>query len=189
MKRIAYIRASTEGQCVDRQIDGLGSICDELHTEKLSALSQSRPVYDEVMAKLRSGDVFVIWDLDRAYRDTRDALDELDRLHARGISIHIANLSVDTSTPYGKLIYTIISALAEFERGVLSQRTREGIAAARRRGKRIGRPPKLTEAQLSDANIRVSQHKESYTQIAAEYGVSSWTLSRSLSKFRENSQI
>ncbi|MFN3171231.1 MAG: recombinase family protein [Hyphomicrobiales bacterium] len=180
MKRRAYIRVSTPEQRHDRQIVGLRGLCDELHIETVSAVSKSRPVYETVMRRLRPGDVFVIWDLDRAYRSTRDALDQLDRLRERDISIHIASLGLDTSTPYGVLIYTIIGALAQFERDLLSQRTKEGLEAARRNGKRIGRPPKMTKRQLQNASLRLVGGAESFDQVAADYGVASWTLARSL---------
>lgn len=178
MKRRGYIRVSTPDQNHDRQIVGLRDICDELHIETVSATSKTRPIYERIMTRLEPGDVFVIWDLDRAYRSTRDALDQLDHLRNRQVSIHIANLGLDTSTPYGVLIYTIIGALAQFERDLLSQRTKEGIEAARASGKRIGRPPKLSKAELETAAARLSF--ESTNAVAAEFGVSSWSLLRSL---------
>lgn len=180
MKRRGYIRVSTPEQRHDRQIVGLKDICDELHIETVSAVSKSRPEYEALMRRLKPGDVFVIWDLDRAYRSTRDALDQLDRLSKRGISIRIANLGIDTSTPYGVLIFTIIGALAQFERDLLSQRTKEGLEAARRNGKRIGRPPKMSKRQLKNASLRLAGGGETFSQVAADYGVAGWTLARSL---------
>lgn len=180
MKKIAYLRVSTAEQCPDRQIDGLEAICDELHIERLSAVSRYRPVYETVITSLKPGDVFVIWDLDRAYRSAKDALIELDKLRARDISIHIANLNLDTTTPHGLLIYTVISGLAEFEHRLLSQRTKEGIEAARRRGKRLGRPPKLTRRQLRAAAKRLKRNGESLQSVAEAYGIAAWTLSRAL---------
>lgn len=182
MKKIAYIRVSTAEQRPDRQIDGLTALCDELHIETLSAVSKARPVYDAVMQRLRPGDVFLIWDLDRAYRSAKDALNELDRLRASDIEIQIANMAIDTSTPYGQFLFTLISGLAEFERQLLSQRTREGLDAARQRGKRIGRPPKMSRAQLMAAAERIRRGGESIAGIAADYGVAGWTLSRALKR-------
>lgn len=182
MKKIAYLRVSTAEQRPDRQIDGLKALCEELHIERLSAVSKCRPVYEEVIATLQQGDVFVIWDLDRAYRSAKDALNELDALRDRGIEVHIANLSLDTSTPYGKLLYTVVSGLAEFERNLLSQRTKEGMEAARRRGKQIGRPRKLNASQLNEARRRVGAESETLKAIASSYGIAPWTLSRSLKR-------
>lgn len=180
MKKIAYLRVSTPDQCVDRQIDGLKGLCDELHVERLSAVSRRRPVYEAVVGSLQSGDMLVIWDLDRAYRSARDALNELDALERRGVNFMIANLKLDTSTPEGYLIYTIMSGLAEFERRTLSRRTKEGLAAARQRGKRLGRPPKLSEVQLCLAARRIGCGGESYSSVAHDLGVNGWTLSRAL---------
>lgn len=184
-KKIGYLRVSTAEQSTDRQIDGLEHVCDELHVEKLSAVSKRRPVYEAVIAKLRPGDVFVIWDLDRAFRSAKDALVELDKLHARGIEILIANLNLDTATPHGMLLYTFISGLAEFERRLLSQRTREGLAAARKRGKRLGRPPKLSSGQIRRAAQQLETHPERLADIAAKHGVHPWTLSRAVKRHRD----
>jgi DNA invertase Pin-like site-specific DNA recombinase len=182
MRKIAYLRVSTAEQRPDRQIDGLQHLCDELHIEKLSAVAKTRPVYNDVIKNLKSGDIFVIWDLDRAFRSTIDALKELDALQKRNIAIHIANLNIDTSSPHGLLIYTIISALAEFERRLLSQRTKEGLAAARRRGRRIGRPPKLTNNQLLRAAHRIKHKGKTVQAVAQSYDVAAWTLVRSFKR-------
>lgn len=179
MRTIGYLRVSTAEQRPDRQIDGLKMICDELHIEKLSAVSPHRPVYERVISSLRRGDMLVVWDLDRAFRSVIDALSEAEKLRARGVHFRIANLSIDTSTPAGIFVYTMMSALAEFERRMLSQRTKEGLAAARQRGKRLGRPPKLTPEQLSDARMRVCAG-ETMRSVAEDFHVAPWTLSRAL---------
>lgn len=186
MKKIAYLRVSTHEQRPDRQIDGLKGMCDELRIETASACSASRPVYESVIRELGAGDILIIWDLDRAYRSAKDALTELDRLRERGIDFQIANLSIDTTTPAGIFVYTIMSALAEFERRTLAQRTREGVAAARRRGKRIGRPPKMDSAQLRRAARRIASGDETIAAIAREHGVAPWTLSRALKRHSKN---
>jgi DNA invertase Pin-like site-specific DNA recombinase len=159
-------------------------ICDELHIETLSATARRRPVYEAVMARLQPGDLFIIWDLDRAWRSAKDALNELDRLRGRGIDFLIANLDIDTTTPHGRLVYTIMGALAEFERATLSRRTKEGLEAARKRGKRLGRPPILTDKQLRKAARRVARG-EFISTIAAELDVRPWTLSRAITRYRE----
>ena len=179
-KRIAYLRVSTAEQTPARQIEGLRHLADELHVETLSAVARRRPVYESVVRRLCPGDALVIWDLDRAYRSSKDAINELDALHDRGVHFHIANLHLDTTAPHGRLIYTILSGLAEFERSLLVQRTKEGIEAARRNGKRIGRPPKLTDVQLFDAHYRLTTRQATRAQIAAEYGIAPWTLTRAL---------
>lgn len=182
MKRIAYVRVSTPEQIHDRQIDGLSPFCDELHVETQSAISKTRPVYEQVIRKLKRGDVLVVWALDRAWRSTKDALVEIDRLKQRGVGIHIASMSIDTASPFGKLLYTFISALAEFERDILSERTKEGLAAARKRGKRLGRPPKMTKRQLKNAARKIRQSGDSVATVAKGYGISGWTLSRAMKR-------
>lgn len=178
-RKIGYLRVSTVDQNPDRQVDGLRDLCDELYVETLSAVSRRRPVYEAVTAALRAGDIFVIWDLNRAYRSAKDALGELDALQQRGIHFHIAKLSIDTTTPTGRFLYTVMGGLAEFERLTLSQRTREGLLAARRRGSRLGRPPKLDDHQLRLARERLSRG-ETITALARTFGVAPWTMTRAL---------
>lgn len=178
-KKIGYLRVSTAEQSHDRQVDGLKDLCDELHVETLSAVSPRRPVYERIMKTLRPGDVLVIWDLDRAYRSAKDALCELDALTRRGINFHIARLNIDTATPTGRFLYTVMGGLAEFERLMLSQRTREGLLAARKRGARLGRPPKLDAVQLAAARDRLSGG-ETVKRVARSLGVAPWTVTRSL---------
>lgn len=186
MKKIAYVRISTPEQRHDRQIDGLRDLCDELEIETLSACSAKRPVYEGVIARLEPGDMLVVWALDRAYRNTKDALNELDALRDRGIHFQIANLNLDTSTPAGIFIYTMLSALAEFERRTLSQRTKEGMDAARKRGARIGRPPALTDDQIREVCLQIETTRRSIKSVALEIGVPRWTLARSIRRFQLN---
>jgi DNA invertase Pin-like site-specific DNA recombinase len=180
MRRIGYLRVSTEEQRPDRQIDGLKAICDELHVETLSAVSKSRPIYERVIRRLESGDVLVVWDFDRAYRSAADALTEINALNKRGVGFRIANFPLDTSTPEGYLLLTILSGMAEFERRILSRRTKEGIAAARNRGKVIGRPRKLLPCQIADARRRIDSGDMTVTAMAKELNVGRWTLTKAL---------
>lgn len=178
--RIGYLRVSTEEQCVDRQVDALAPICDELCIERLSAVAKRRPVYADVTKRLQAGDTLVILDLDRAFRSAKDALTELDKLTERGIAIQIVSMQIDTATPHGKLLYTFISGLAEFERQLLSERTKQGLAAARKRGKRLGRRPKMTDQQIREARQHLTHSNMSLSHVARIYGVHPWTLTRSI---------
>ena len=180
MRKIGYIRVSTPDQRHDRQVLGLEDVCDELHVERLSAVSRRRPVYEAVLSRLQPGDALVVWDLDRAFRSVVDALQQIEGLRSRGIEFQIASLAVDTATPAGMLVYTVMSAFAEFERRKLAQRTREGLAAARRRGVRLGRPPKLNARQLTYARGRLATPGATTAAVAQELGVAPWTLTRSL---------
>jgi len=182
MKNIAYIRVSTPEQRHDRQIDGLKALCDELHIETISAAAGKRPVYDEVLKKLKTGDMLVVWDLDRAFRSVVDALTEAEKLRQRGVHFQIANLHIDTSTPAGIFVYTMLSALAEFERRTLSQRTKEGLEAARKRGARIGRPPVMSLSDIGRARRMIEVEGLTPTGAAKRLGVHRWTLIRSLKR-------
>jgi len=157
-------------------------LCDELHIETLSAVCAHRPIYEDVVSKLTSGDMLVVWDLDRAFRSVVDALTEAKKLKDRGIEFQVANMHIDTSTPGGVFIYTIMSALAEFERNMLIQRTKEGMEAARQRGVRLGRPPKLSPDQIADAKHRLKFDLATLQVLADEFGVSRWTIERAVAK-------
>lgn len=182
MRKIGYLRVSTGEQRPDRQIEGLKEICDEYFVETLSAVSRRRPVFERVVRGLAPGDMLVIWDLDRAFRSAKDALNQLDLLHKRGVAFAIASLNIDTTSPEGYFVYTIMSGLAEFERRMLSRRTRQGLAAARNRGVRLGRPPKLTPVQLFDAQCRIAAKEAKPAEIAAEHGIAPWSLTRAIKR-------
>jgi len=168
--KIGYLRVSTEEQKPDRQLDGLKALCDEVHLEKLSAVHKTRPIYQKVIRKLKRGDTLVVWDLDRAFRSTVDALLEVEKLRQRGVEFQIVTLNVDTATPTGELIYTVMAAFAQFERKNLIKRTKEGMEAARRRGKHIGRPFKLCPKDIALAHREILSGRETYTGMAIKLG-------------------
>lgn len=184
MRKLGYIRTSTNKQLIDRQVDQLETICDEIFIEDgVSACGKHRPVYDRVMREIQAGDVFVVLSLDRAYRSVIDALTELEHLHERGAEFYCLQQSFDTRTAEGRLLYTICAALAEWERMILSKRTREGMQAARRRGSVIGRPRKLTKRQIAWAREQIKEASRctSIAELSGKLDVSSQTLRRALS--------
>lgn len=178
--KIGYMRVSLENQKQDRQEDGLKALCDELYVEKISGASRMRPVYQDVLGKLHAGDTLVVWDLDRAFRSTVDALLEAEKLRRRGVEFQIVNLNVDTATPSGELIYTVMAAFAQFERKTLIQRTREGMQAARRRGVHIGRPYKLTMEEIILAHAKIQAGEATITELAEQFDCSRETLSQAM---------
>lgn len=181
--KIGYLRVSLESQKEDRQEDGLKALCEELYVEKISAASKNRPVYQEIIEKkLKFGDTFVVWDLDRAFRSTVDALLEVEKLRQRGIEFQIVNLNVDTSTPSGELIYTVMAAFAQFERRNLIVRTKEGMAAARLRGKHIGRPHKLHLEEVILAHSRIRAGEATISDMAEQFGCSRETLAQAMKR-------
>lgn len=180
--KIGYLRVSLESQKEDRQEDGLKAICDELYVEKMSGARKDRPVYQQMVSKLRQGDTLVVWDLDRAFRSTVDALLEAEKLRQRGIGFQIVNLNIDTATPSGELIYTVMAAFAQFERSNLIKRTKEGMAAARLRGKHIGRPRKLSLEEVILAQSRHAAGEATLSEMASEFGCSRETLSQAMKR-------
>lgn len=176
------MRVSTQEQCPDRQVDGLRDRCSELCLETLSAVSPRRPVFEAIIDRLRPGDTLVVWDLDRAFRSVLDAVTQAERLRQKGVEFEIVSLQIDTATPAGMLVYTIMSAIAEFERRLLAQRTREGLASARLRGARLGRPRKLNDGQLEQARAILDAREGTTASVAQSFGVAPWTLTRSLQR-------
>ncbi len=183
MSKLGYIRTSTDKQLIDRQVNQLEKICDEVFIEDgVSAVKKKRPVYDRLINQLVDGDVLVVLSLDRAYRSVIDALSELDKLHQRNIEFYSLTQNFDTRTPEGKLLYTVSAALAEWERSILSKRTKEGMEAARKRGSIIGRPRKLKPEQVSWAKsmMLINGGVGTITQISSALDVSPQTLKRAI---------
>lgn len=182
--KIGYLRVSTEEQKPDRQFDGLKDICDKVYIEKISAVSKNRPVYEKTLKQLKARDTLVVWDLDRAFRSTVDALLEAEKLRKRGVAFQIVTLHVDTATPAGELIYTVMAAFAQFERQNLIKRTKEGMAAAKRRGKHIGRPYKLTPREISYAYNKIQAGRSTILGMASELDCSRDTLFNSIRRLK-----
>ena len=180
--KAGYLRVSTDEQRPDRQIDGLQAVCDELYIETVSAAGRLRPVYERVLKRLKEGDTFVVWDLDRAFRSTIDALVEMEKLQARGVNFQIVTFNIDTATNEGELAYTIVAAFAQFERKNLIKRTREGMAAAKRRGQHVGRPYKLCDTDVQHAHEDVIARKTTITARAEKLGCSRDTLTRAFAR-------
>lgn len=181
-KIIGYLRVSTPDQKPDRQIDGMEHVCDELRIEHgVSATAKSRPVFEALVKDLKSGDTLAVWDLDRAFRSTIDAVSTAEALRKRGIALRIVTMNLDTSTEDGELVYTIMAGLAQFERRRLSRRTKEGMEAARKRGAAIGRPNKLGKAEVEWAqHILQVDPKQNRSHLAHALGCSDKTLNRAL---------
>ncbi len=182
MSKLGYIRTSTDKQLTDRQVNLLQDFCDQVFIEDgVSAVRKNRPVYDQVMKALQPHDVFVVSSLDRAFRSSLDALSELEKLHQRDIQFLSLAQNFDTTTPDGKFLYTLAAALATWEREILSIRTKEGLEAARRRGKKLGRPRKLSDAQLAEARrLLEADFYSSITELAQSFRVHERTLIRAL---------
>ncbi len=175
-----YARVSTKEQQLSRQLDALAAFgCDEIMTEKLSGAKAERPELLRLKDKTRGGDTVVVESWSRLGRSLKDLLELVEWFGARGIRLISLKESFDTETPQGKLMLTMFSAMAEFERDLTAQRTREGLAAARARGRNGGRPkkkPKDVERAIKLYNSREYSVKE----IQGMTGISSATLYRYL---------
>ena len=151
MAKIGYARVSTRGQNDDSQIDELKAAgCDRIFTDQgVSGKLASRPQLDAALGYLRDGDTFVITRLSRAMRSLRHLLELKDELQQRHIELVVLKQGIDTRTPQGRLVFHIFGAIDEFQRELIVEGTREGLAAARARGRKGGRKPKLTSRQAA----------------------------------------
>ncbi len=178
---VGYARVSTQDQNLDLQRDALGAIgCERVFHEKVSGAGPRLPAREELVAFARRDDVVVVWKLDRLGRSLRDLIDVVGTLRERGVGLRSLHESIDTTTPAGKLTFHVFAALAEFEREVAHERTRAGLAAARGRGARLGRPRVLNEEQIEMARSLRQNPKLSARQIAAHMGIHRATLYRYL---------
>ena len=146
---IGYARVSTPDQSPASQLDALKAAgCERVFTETASGSRRDRPELDRALDYLRKGDVLVVWRLDRLARSVRQLVDTAADLKGRGIELRSLHDAIDTSSTTGRLTFHLFAALAEFERDVIQDRTAIGLAAARARGKRGGRPRKLGKKEL-----------------------------------------
>ena len=179
---IGYARVSTKDQSLDRQRDELTAAgCERVHEEHASGKRGAvRPVWDETVRHLRKGDTLVVTELSRLGRSTAELAALADELQERGVALRILNLGVDTNTVAGRLVFTIIGAVAEMERALLVERTMSGLAAARARGRKGGRRPKLDAKKLRTAQSLRDEGSLSMAEIAEQVGVSRSALYRNL---------
>jgi len=146
---VGYARVSTHDQTLDLQLDALKAAgCSKVSQDTVSGAKESRPGLEEALAYLRPGDTLVVWRLDRLGRTLRHLIETVTDLEEKGIGFKSLQESIDTTTSSGKLIFHVFSALAEFERSLIRERTQAGLTAARARGRKGGRPRKLDSAQV-----------------------------------------
>jgi len=184
--KIGYARVSTEQQNLDRQIDALTSYgIDELYTEKMTGTKANRPELKKVKLRARQGDAIIIESLSRLGRSTKDLLNLLDEFESKGIQLISLKENIDTSTPTGKLLITVLSAISQFERDLTVQRTNEGLKAARARGK-VGGRPRVDSKALEKATRLYHAQTHSIREITAITGISQATLYRELKRLKVN---
>lgn len=179
---IGYARVSADDQNAQGQVDALRrSGSSEVVVEQASGVGE-RPLLDALTGRLAGGDALVVTEVSRLGRTVFAVLLLADRLIERGVHLRILNLGIDTATPAGGLVLTVMAGLAKFERELLRERQRRGIDAARSRGKHLGRPA-LLGASHAETAIRRLRAGETLAAIAHEWRVSERTLSRLLRKY------
>lgn len=183
-KTFGYARVSTEGQELARQLDALERYgVDEVFSEKMTGTKAHRPELDRLKGKLREGDTVVIESLSRLGRSTKDLLALIEEWNAQGVKLVSLKESIDTTTPTGKLLLTVLSAISQFERDIIVQRTNEGLQAARARGRTGGRP-KADARNVEKAVKLYHAQAHSLKEIVTICGVSQATLYRALAEER-----
>lgn len=181
MTKIGYARVSARDQNLEAQYDELTAAgCARVFADKASGKLERRPELDKALDYLREGDHLVITKLDRLGRSTKHMLDLSEQLKASGIDLQILNLGIDTRTAAGRMFFTILSAFAEFERELISERTLDGLEAARARGRKGGRRAKLSPAQVEQARKLYDTKEHTVQHIADLFRVSRTTLYRHL---------
>ncbi len=137
---IGYVRVSTRDQKPHLQLDALQEAgCERIFKETVSGAKRERPELQSALDFMRTGDTLVIWKLDRLARSTRQLLDTVEGLARRGIGLKALTQDIDTTTAGGRLIFTVFSAIAEFEREIIRERTRAGLDAAHSRTRALAR--------------------------------------------------
>lgn len=175
-----YARVSTVDQDASRQVTELRQAgCDEVFVDTASGTRAvtDRKALSDLLSRLRPGDRLMVTELSRLGRRTADLLALVEDLDAQGVGLVIGNLGVDTSTPGGRLVLTVMAAVAQAERDLLSERTRSGLAEAKRQGRVGGRPRALTDAQVDLVRSQVAAG-QSYAEVARLLRVSERTVRR-----------
>lgn len=180
--KIGYVRVSTQDQNLSLQIDTIKAMgCDTWYEEKLSGTTINRPELQNVLKALRKGDTLVVWKLDRLGRSLKDLIEIISDLQDQGIAFYSIMDKLDTSSDSGKLSFHIFAALAEFESNIIKERTKAGLAAARARGRKGGRPQKLSTSDINKAKAMLLDPKITKTEVAKHFNVTRATLDKYLS--------
>src|SRR5208283_2721813 len=151
---------------------------EKIFIEQMSGAVSDRPALCEALSYARSGDILIVWKLDRLARSMKQLIETIEGLRLRGIGFRSLTEAIDTTTPQGVLVFHMFGALAEFERSLIRERTRAGLAAAKRAGRTGGRPPKLTDDDLDAASTLLANPDIPVSEVASRMGVSPATLYR-----------
>jgi len=180
--RVAYVRVSTVEQNEARQLEALQKYnIEKWYTEKVSAKDANRPQLQAMLDYVREGDTLYIHDFSRLARSTKDLLEIVELLEAKGVALVSNKENIDSATPTGKLMLTMIAAINEFERENLLERQREGIAEAVKEGKyKGGQVKKINEEHFNDLLSQYYQRKINKVEMAKQLNISRPTLDKLL---------
>jgi DNA invertase Pin-like site-specific DNA recombinase len=179
--KLGYARVSTLDQNLDLQQHALKEAGREIiYIEQMSGAVTDRPELFEALKYARSGDTLIVWKLDRLARSMKQLIETVETLRVRGVGFRSLTEAIDTTTPQGVLVFHMFSALAEFERALIRERTRAGLKAAKRLGRTGGRPAKLTEDDIHAAKTLLANPDITVADVADRVGVSPATLYRYL---------
>jgi len=178
---IGYARVSTQDQTPQLQLDALKLAgCERSFVEKASGAQRERPELQAALGYMRPGDTLVVWKLDRLARSLKQLIETVESLENKKMGFRSLTENIDTTTPGGRLTFHLFAALAEFERSIIKERTMAGLAAARSRGRKGGRPPSLNAKDLAAAKALLSDPAITVEEVAKRLKVSPATLYRHL---------
>jgi DNA invertase Pin-like site-specific DNA recombinase len=182
---LGYARVSTQDQDTAAQIGALTSVgCELIFQEKVTGGRWDRPELHRLLSQLRTGDVLVVWKLDRLSRSLKDVLALMEKVQQVGAGFQSLTEAIDTTSPGGRMMMQIVGAFAEFERAMLRERTRNGLDAARKEGRIGGRRPKLKKNQEREIVMLVNSGQKTGADAARLFNVHPATVSRLLAKAR-----
>ena len=180
---IGYARVSTQDQNPQLQRDSLEEAsCEQVFEERVTGTKRERPELQACLRTLRAGDTLVVWKLDRLARSLKDLVELIHELDDRGVGFRSLTEAIDTTNAGGKLVFHIFGALAEFEHSLIRERTLAGLAAARARGRKGGRRPVMSAADVRKAAVMLVDPEITKTEVAKHFGVSRVTLNASLER-------
>ena len=176
---LGYARVSTTDQDAALQVDALTAAgCYRVFVDTISGSLDHRPELTKLMDQLRPGDTLVVWRLDRLGRSIRHLIDQLQILSEQGVGFRSLQETIDTTSSGGRLVFHVFASIAQFERERISERTKEGLEAARKRGRIGGRPPALSAAQKAEVRRMQDQELRPLPEIAQLFRVSVKTVRR-----------
>jgi DNA invertase Pin-like site-specific DNA recombinase len=183
---IGYARVSTQDQNLDLQVEALNKIgCEKIFEEIVSGIKTDRQNLNEALSYLRPGDSLVVWRLDRLGRTLKQLIELINTLKEREIGFMSITEAIDTTTPTGQFFFHITAAFAELERDLIRERTKAGLASARARGRKGGRPKAIDSEAFQMALILYNEKKTTVANISKQFNISKRTFYRYLEDYRK----